>query len=191
MTGTRPHFSSYLVTSANSFLFFLLVLITHHCRLVYAYNLKLSVGNLAWELLTHCIGKRRYAMMPVWTSICLFLTLLFTTHTQPAISTYTIYTKVCGHNFQLVDLAISATPVADRCIKSSTPPCNLHRQTLALEWPYWRAQWLSTWHRHRMPPFQQVSSSNFCTARAAPLNCKCCYCEVETSRCNNCSAAKW
>jgi hypothetical protein len=25
--------------------------------------------------------------------------------------------------------------VADRCIKSSTQPCNLHRQTLAVEWP--------------------------------------------------------
>jgi hypothetical protein len=37
--------------------------------------------------------------------------------------------------------------------------CNLHRQTLAVEWPYWRAQWLSTWRRHRMPPFQQVSLS--------------------------------
>jgi hypothetical protein len=33
--------------------------------------------------------------------------------------------------------------------------------TLAVEWPYWRAQWPSTWHHHRMPPFQQVSSSNF------------------------------
>ena len=47
------------------------------------------------------------------------------------------------------------------------------------------------WHRHRMPPFQQVSWSNFCPARAAPVNCKCCYCEVETSRSNNGSAAKW
>uniref|UniRef100_A0A8C7CV03 Unconventional myosin-IXAa-like n=1 Tax=Oncorhynchus kisutch TaxID=8019 RepID=A0A8C7CV03_ONCKI len=27
----------------------------------------------------------------------------------------------------------SATPVADRCIKSSTPPCNLRRQTLAVD----------------------------------------------------------
>jgi hypothetical protein len=26
--------------------------------------------------------------------------------------------------------------VADRCIKSSTQSCNLHRQTLAVEWPY-------------------------------------------------------
>jgi hypothetical protein len=42
-----------------------------------------------------------------------------------------------------------------------------------------------------MPPFQQVSSSNFCHARDAPVNCKCCYCEVETSRSNNGSAAKW
>ena len=42
--------------------------------------------------------------------------------------TYTIYTKVCGHPFKLVDLAISATPVAERCVKSSTQPCNLHRQ---------------------------------------------------------------
>ena len=45
-----------------------------------------------------------------------------------------VYTKVCGHPFKLVDLAISATPAADRCIKWSTQPCNLHR--LAVEWPY-------------------------------------------------------
>ena len=37
-------------------------------------------------------------------------------------------------------LAISATPVAVWCIKLSTPPCNLHKQTLAVEWPYWRVQ---------------------------------------------------
>ena len=59
--------------------------------------------------------------------------------------------------FKLMDLAISATPVTGSCIKSSTQPCNLHRQTLAVKWHYWRAQWLSTWHHHRMPPFQQVS----------------------------------
>ena len=46
--------------------------------------------------------------------------------------------------------------VADSCIKLSTQPCNLHRQTLTVEWPYWRAQWVFTWHRHRMPPFQSV-----------------------------------
>ena len=34
-----------------------------------------------------------------------------------------------------MDLAISATPVTDRCIKSSIQPCNLHRQTLAVELP--------------------------------------------------------
>ena len=34
-------------------------------------------------------------------------------------SVYTIYTKVCGHPFKLVDSAISATTVADKCIKSS------------------------------------------------------------------------
>jgi hypothetical protein len=27
------------------------------------------------------------------------------------LNTYTIYTKVCGHPFKLVDLAISATPL--------------------------------------------------------------------------------
>ena len=41
-----------------------------------------------------------------------------------------------------------------------------------------------------MPPFQQVSTSNFCPARAAPVNCKCCYCKVETSLSNNSSATK-
>uniref|UniRef100_A0A8C7IX93 Inositol hexakisphosphate and diphosphoinositol-pentakisphosphate kinase n=1 Tax=Oncorhynchus kisutch TaxID=8019 RepID=A0A8C7IX93_ONCKI len=40
-------------------------------------------------------------------------------------------------------------------------------------------------------PFQQVSSSNVCPARAAPVNCKCCYCEVETSRSNDVSATSW
>jgi hypothetical protein len=57
--------------------------------------------------------------------------------------------------FKWVDSPISASPVADRCIKSH--PCDLHRQTLVVEWPYGRAQWLSTWQHHRMPPFQQVS----------------------------------
>ena len=42
-----------------------------------------------------------------------------------------------------------------------------------------------------MPPFQQVILSNFCPARAALVNCKCCYCEVEISRSNNSSATKW
>ena len=91
-----------------------------------------------------------------------------------------IYTKVCGHLFKWVDSAISATPIADRCIKSSTQPCNLHRQTLSVEWPYWRAQWLSTWHRHRTPPIQQVTSSNLCPARAALVNCTGCYWEGVT-----------
>uniref|UniRef100_A0A8K9UZQ9 SRCR domain-containing protein n=1 Tax=Oncorhynchus mykiss TaxID=8022 RepID=A0A8K9UZQ9_ONCMY len=36
----------------------------------------------------------------------------------------------------LVGLAISATPVADRCIKSSTQPCNLHTQTSAVKCSY-------------------------------------------------------
>ena len=45
---------------------------------------------------------------------------------------YTIYTKVCEYPFKLVDSAISATPDADRCIKLSTQPCDLHRQTLAV-----------------------------------------------------------
>ena len=31
---------------------------------------------------------------------------------------YSIYTEVCGHPFKLVDSAISAIPVADRCIKA-------------------------------------------------------------------------
>ena len=37
---------------------------------------------------------------------------------------------------QISEFDYSATPVADRCIKSSTHPCNLHRQTLLVEWPY-------------------------------------------------------
>ena len=101
-----------------------------------------------------------------------------------------LYIQKPLHPFNLVDLAISATPVADRCIKLSTQPCYLHRQRLAVQWPYWRAQWLSKWHRHRMPPFQQVSSSNFDPASnpAASVNC---YCEVEIFRSNIGSAATW
>ncbi|CDQ66764.1 unnamed protein product [Oncorhynchus mykiss] len=38
---------------------------------------------------------------------------------------------------------------------------------------------------HMMPPFQQVGLSNFCPARTALVICKCCYCEVETSRSNS------
>ena len=38
----------------------------------------------------------------------------------PNVWTY-IY-KVCKHPFKLVDPAISATPIADRCIKLSTLP---------------------------------------------------------------------
>jgi hypothetical protein len=72
---------------------------------------------------------------------------------QYVTGTYTIYRKVCGH------------PVSDRCIKSSTQPCNLQKQTLAVEWLFWRAQWLSMWHRYRL---SQVSSSNFWPARDAP-----------------------
>ena len=121
-----------------------------------------------------------YLCFPVnkWNSLLCQLSAL----EQQLYCLYTIYTKVCGHPFKLVDLAISRTPVAGRSMKSSTQPCNLHSQTLSVEWPLWRVQWLSTWHRHRMPPFQQVSQSNFCPARVAPVNCKCCYCEVETSR---------
>jgi hypothetical protein len=73
------------------------------------------------------------------------------------------------HPFKLVASAISATPVADRCIEWGTWPWNLQRQTLAVEWPYWRALLLSTWHCHRMPPFQQVSSSYFWPARVLLL----------------------
>jgi hypothetical protein len=127
--------------------------------------------DLWWQLWQSSEGPERAFIYSVYHLGCGF-------------GIYTIYAKY-------VDSAISATPVADRFIKLSTQPCNLHRQTLAIEWPYWRAQWLSTWHLHRMPPFKQVSSSNFCPARAAPVNCKCCYCEVETFRSNNGSAAKW
>ncbi|XP_076315108.1 uncharacterized protein LOC143227564 [Tachypleus tridentatus] len=38
--------------------------------------------------------------------------------------------------------------------------------------------------------FQQVNSSNFCPARDAPVNFKCCYCEVKMSRRNNSLATK-
>jgi hypothetical protein len=67
--------------------------------------------------------------------------------------------------WQLVDSAISATSIADRCIKFNTQLCNLHKQTLAVEWPYWRAHWLSTQHRHS----QQVNSSYFCQSYPGQL----------------------
>ena len=54
-------------------------------------------------------------------------TLSPTLSAKKAISVYTTYTKVCGHPFKLVDLAISATPVADKCIESSTQTCK-HKQ---------------------------------------------------------------
>ena len=90
-----------------------------------------------------------------------------------------------------MDSAISATPIADRCMKSSTQPCNLHRRTMAVEWPYWITEGYWKLHRHSMTSFQQVISSNVCPVRAALVNFKFCYCEVETSRSNNGSAAKW
>ena len=51
-------------------------------------------------------------------------------------SVYTIYTKVCGHPFKLVDSGYFSHTRCRRAI-SSTQPCNLHRLTLALEWLYW------------------------------------------------------
>ena len=50
---------------------------------------------------------------------------------------------------------------------------------------------LSSSRCHRISLFQQVSQSNFCPARAASVNCKCCYCKVEMSSSNNGSATKW
>jgi hypothetical protein len=59
------------------------------------------------------------------------------THHDLALKIHTLYIyKSMWTPFKLVDSAISATPVADRCIKLSTQPCNLHKQTLAGEWPY-------------------------------------------------------
>jgi hypothetical protein len=72
---------------------------------------------------------------------------------------YTTWTKECGHTFKWVDSAISVTPVADvYTIKhtASTQPCNLHRQSMPVEWPV-----LSSW--------SSVSSSNFCSVRAGQL----------------------
>ena len=44
--------------------------------------------------------------------------------------------KTCGKPLQIVDSTISATPFADRGIKLSTQPCNLHRQKLAVGWQF-------------------------------------------------------
>jgi hypothetical protein len=40
-----------------------------------------------------------------------------------------LYPQKYVDTLQMNGFAISATPVADKCIKLSTPPCNLHRQT--------------------------------------------------------------
>ena len=65
---------------------------------------------LTWDSQKSCIQYRRISIIhPSY---------------QPSLKMH--YTKVCGHPFKLVDLAISVTPVADRCIKSSTLQCNLH-----------------------------------------------------------------
>ena len=84
-------------------------------------------------------------------------------------------------------------PVAERCIKSSTQPCNLQRQTLAVEWATLKSsdfQCGTVMGYHLYKSVCQISAL-LDTARAAPVNCKCCYCEVEMSRSNNNSAAKW
>ena len=69
-------------------------------------------------------------------------------------------------------MAISATPIADRCVKLEIQPFNIYRLTLAVELPYLRAQWISMWQHHRMPLFQQVSSSNWSTVSASILKWK-------------------
>ena len=82
--------------------------------------------------------KFMFTVNILYNSVCMctiFTTVCFHIFCH-AYSIYTIYTKVCGHPFKLVDSSISATLVADRCIQLSTQPCNLHKQTLALEWPY-------------------------------------------------------
>ena len=83
--------------------------------------------------------------------------------------------KVCRHPFKLVYSTISATPVyaADQRIKSSTQPCNLHSQTLSVEWPILKSSVTVKWHSHRMPPFQQVRLSHFYPAIAAPVKIVC------------------
>jgi hypothetical protein len=135
----------------------------------------------------HVIDRCQVCLRSVVKQVFIFISVLVTEGKDLNKETllYTTSSKVCGHPFKFVDWAISATSIADRCIKSSTGPCNLHRQTLVVEWPYWRALWLSMSHSHRMPYFQPVSFSNVCPARASPVNCMCCYCEVETSRSNN------
>ena len=87
-----------------------------------------------------------------------------------------------------MDYAISATPVADRCIKSSTPPCNLHRQILAVKN---LTEELSDFQHGTIIGCHLSNKSHFCPAWAASVNCKCCYCEVEMFWSNNGSAAKW
>jgi hypothetical protein len=38
--------------------------------------------------------------------------------------------------FQVSGFGYFSHTFADRCIKSSTQPCNLHGKTLAVDWPY-------------------------------------------------------
>jgi hypothetical protein len=94
---------------------------------------------------------------------------------------------VCGHPFKWV---VSATPVAYRCIKSSTQPCNLHKQTLAVEWFVLKSSVTFNVATSIDATFP-TSQFKFCPAGVAWVNCNCCYCEVEMSRSNNGLAAKW
>jgi hypothetical protein len=71
--------------------------------------------------------------------ICLQCLLMYVCATPEYLGrTYTVYTIVCGQKYahlQIGGFGYFSTPVADRCIKSSTQPCNLHRQTMTVELP--------------------------------------------------------
>ena len=105
----------------------------HHWSLQRYY---LQIDPLVYFVHTHC---PLVVMMMINSHAQAWLTQITDTSLLGLVLSYTIHTKGCGHPSKLVDLAISATPVADRCIKSSTQPCNLCSQTLAVEWPSWRA----------------------------------------------------
>jgi hypothetical protein len=80
-----------------------------------------------WWYLTSPSGDEHRWVDAWFCSLCIF--------SSYVLWRYTVYTKVYGHPFKWVDSAMSATLVADWCIKSSTQPCHLHGQTLAVEWP--------------------------------------------------------
>ena len=91
---------------------------------------------------------------------------------------YTVWSIVCGHPFKLVDSAVSVTLVADTCVK--------HSHAISID-KHWEWNGLTD----EFSDFQRGTvigchlSNKSVNQISAPVNCKYCYCEVETCRSNN------